>query len=127
MDNKGDKYFINEFLSNERTFLSWIRTAVGILVFGFVTVKFSLFLKHIPTKNIQEIPIHVSDYTVYMGFGFLIAGALIMLLAYLRYIQTIKLLKKGEYKYSSLLITIFSVILFIMVISLISYLIASNY
>jgi putative membrane protein len=33
--------------ANERTFLSWIRTAIGIMAFGFVVEKFSLFLKYL--------------------------------------------------------------------------------
>jgi uncharacterized membrane protein YidH (DUF202 family) len=32
-------------VANERTFLAWIRTAIGIMAFGFVVEKFSLFLK----------------------------------------------------------------------------------
>jgi len=34
-------------LANERTFLAWIRTSVGLMAFGFVVVKFSLFVKQI--------------------------------------------------------------------------------
>ena len=33
-----------DHLANERTFLAWIRTSIGIMAFGFVVVKFSLFL-----------------------------------------------------------------------------------
>lgn len=127
MEYKNDKQLINEYQSNERTFLSWIRTGIGILVFGFVIVKFSLFLKYIPTKDFKEIEVPISNFTVYVGFGFLITGASLILLAYFRYINTVKLLKKGEYHYSSLLITIISVVLFIMIFPLIAYLIATSY
>jgi len=41
---KGDRLHIREHLANERTFLSWIRTSVGILALGFVMEKFSLFM-----------------------------------------------------------------------------------
>ena len=34
----------NDHLANERTYLAWVRTGVGIMAFGFVVVKFSLFL-----------------------------------------------------------------------------------
>ena len=34
-------------MANERTFLAWIRTAIGIMAFGFVVEKFSLFLKYL--------------------------------------------------------------------------------
>jgi len=29
-------------LANERTFLAWIRTSIGIMAFGFVVEKFGL-------------------------------------------------------------------------------------
>jgi len=38
-------------MANERTFLSWIRTSVGIIAFGFVVEKFSLFVKQMSYIN----------------------------------------------------------------------------
>ncbi len=32
-------------MANERTFLAWIRTSIGIMAFGFVVEKFSFFIK----------------------------------------------------------------------------------
>lgn len=37
----------SDHLANERTFLAWLRTSIGIMAFGFVVVKFSLFVKQI--------------------------------------------------------------------------------
>ncbi len=37
----------SDHLANERTFLAWIRTSIGIMAFGFVVVKFSLFVKQL--------------------------------------------------------------------------------
>ena len=34
-------------MANERTFLAWIRTSIGIMAFGFVVEKFALFVKQI--------------------------------------------------------------------------------
>ena len=36
-----------DHLANERTFLAWIRTSIAIMAFGFVVVKFALFVKQI--------------------------------------------------------------------------------
>ena len=30
-------------MANERTFLAWIRTSIGLIAFGFVVEKFCLF------------------------------------------------------------------------------------
>jgi uncharacterized membrane protein YidH (DUF202 family) len=32
-------------MANERTFLAWIRTSIGIMAFGFVVEKFALFVR----------------------------------------------------------------------------------
>jgi putative membrane protein len=34
-------------MANERTFLAWIRTSIGIMAFGFVVERFALFLKQV--------------------------------------------------------------------------------
>ena len=34
-------------MANERTFLAWIRTSIGIMAFGFVVEKFALFINKI--------------------------------------------------------------------------------
>ena len=46
MDVKGSGK-TTDHLANERTFLAWMRTSIGIMAFGFVVVKFSLFIKQI--------------------------------------------------------------------------------
>src|SRR6202012_4941228 len=38
---------VSDHLANERTFLAWIRTSIGIMAFGFVVVRFSLFVKQL--------------------------------------------------------------------------------
>lgn len=123
MSPKNDQEVMNEYLSNERTLLAWIRTGIGIMVFGFVAVKFSLFLKQLPTKYIAETVPPNSNFTIYLGIGLLIAGAMTILLSYLRYVRTIKLLKKGKYQYSTAMLTFITMMLFVLSISLIAYLI----
>nr|WP_169818738.1 DUF202 domain-containing protein [Niabella ginsenosidivorans] len=45
--NKNSKAGASDHLANERTFLAWIRTSIGIMGFGFVVVKFSLFIRQL--------------------------------------------------------------------------------
>ena len=47
---------ISDHLANERTFLAWIRTSVGLMGFGFVVVKFSIFLKQISIDIDRTVP-----------------------------------------------------------------------
>ena len=59
----GERQHIQEHLANERTFLSWIRTSVAVLAFGFVIEKFSAYLRFLeyqgsmfstPTRGVEE-------------------------------------------------------------------------
>jgi len=38
---------LKDHLANERTFLAWLRTSIALMAFGFVVMKFSLFLRHL--------------------------------------------------------------------------------
>lgn len=127
MAPKDDEQIMNEYQSNERTLLAWIRTGIGIMVFGFVAVKFSLFIKQLPAKYLAETTVPDSNFSIYLGIGLLVTGALTILLSYLRYIRTIRLLKQGKYQYSTILLTFITMTLFFMSIALIAYLIAASY
>jgi len=35
-------------MTNERIYLAWIRTSIGIMTFNFVVEKFALFIKQMP-------------------------------------------------------------------------------
>ncbi|CAB1128105.1 conserved membrane protein of unknown function [Candidatus Hydrogenisulfobacillus filiaventi] len=43
-EGSGKSGGVRDLLANERTFLAWIRTAIGLMGFGFVVAKFNLFL-----------------------------------------------------------------------------------
>lgn len=126
MDN-NDKPLINEHLSNERTFLSWIRTGIGIMVFGFVLVKFSLVVNQLPASFFQNSDIPKNGFTIFIGIALVITGALMIMLSYWKYRQAHRQLKKGQYVYSTLLLTALTVVIFIMSIIVIAYLIMAAY
>lgn len=122
-----NKKRINEHMSNERTFLSWVRTGIGIMVFGFVIVKFSLFVNQLPSSFFQDSNIPKNGFTILIGISLVFTGALTIVLSYYKYKQTHKLLQKGEYLYSTLLLTILTVTIFVMSIIIIAYLIVAAY
>jgi len=126
MDN-NNKPLINEHLSNERTFLSWVRTGIGIMVFGFVLVKFSLVVNQLPANFFQDSVIPNNGFTIFIGIALVITGALMIFLSYWKYRQTNRELIQGKYMYSSLLLTVLTVIIFIMSIIIIAYLIMAAY
>lgn len=127
MNAKKDQNLLNEYQSNERTLLAWIRTGIGIMVFGFVAVKFSLFIKQLPAKYLPDTTVPGSNFSIYLGIGLLVAGALTIILSYLRYMHTIKLLQEGKFQYSTRLLTFITMSIFFMSIALIGYLVAASY
>jgi putative membrane protein len=124
---ENNKKMINEQMSNERTFLSWVRTGIGIMVFGFVIVKFSLFVNQLPASFFREANIPKNGLTIIIGIALVLTGAITIFLSYWKYRQTHKLLQKGEYLYSTLLITVLTVVIFLMSIIIIAYLIMAAY
>lgn len=126
MDNKNNN-MINEHMSNERTFLSWIRTGIGIMVFGFVIVKFSLFVNQLPSTFFKDSTIPKNGLTIFIGISLVLTGAVTILLSYWKYRQVHKLLQRGEYLYSTMLLTILTVVIFLMSIIIITYLIMAAY
>ena len=114
----------NDFLANERTFLAWIRTSIGIMAFGFVVEKFSLFVKQITMiiGSEQVIQPTGNSNSALIGILLVAAGAITIILSYIRYRLTEKRLKVGVYKHSSLFLTVITAFIFLMSILLIAYL-----
>lgn len=124
---KNEKPMFNEQMSNERTFLSWTRTGIGIMVFGFVIVKFSLMVNQLPTSFFQDSTVPKNGFTILIGITLVFTGAIMILLSYFKYKQTHKLLLEGHYLYSTFLVTILTVVIFVMSIIVIAYLIMAAF
>lgn len=125
MDEIKKQTNASDHLANERTFLAWVRTCIGIMAFGFVVVKFSLFVKQISLILGKENIIHSNGYSGITGIVLVTVGTVTALLSYIRYKRTEKQLNQGNYKHSSLLITLLTAFIFLVSIFLIVYLIKS--
>lgn len=116
----------NDYLANERTYLSWVRTGLGIMAFGFVVVKFSLFIKQLYLLLGKEhigIDDETNDYSGFLGVAVVVAGLVTALVSYFSYRSNIKKLDTGNYDYSSGLVTVVTTFLFVVGILLVLYLI----
>lgn len=116
----------NEHLANERTFLAWVRTSVGIMAFGFVVVKFSLFVKQLSVVMGGEYKQHPHGYSGAVGVFLVAVGAVTSGLAYISYRRTDKQLREGKYQHSSLMITLLTGFIFLVSLLVIVYLIQST-
>lgn len=94
-----------EHLANERTFLAWIRTAVGIMAFGFVVMKFSLFLRQLAFIVQADIVLPQTGYSSIAGIVLVAFGVIVSVIAYIQYRRVEKQLKSDAFTPSRLLPT----------------------
>jgi len=69
----------SDHLANERTFLAWIRTSIGIMGFGFIVVKFTLFIRQIEMVVGQKANIPHTGYSHTIGVLLVALGGLTIL------------------------------------------------
>lgn len=106
MDSKPKQNRVDH-LANERTFLAWIRTSLGIMAFGFVVEKFALFMKQIAyflgKQEAANIPTYEPGYSSILGILLVIVGILIGLFSYFKYRITEKQIDQDIYQSSPVL------------------------
>ncbi|WP_407429806.1 YidH family protein [Arcticibacter sp.] len=115
----------NDHLANERTFLAWIRTGIAVMGFGFVVVKFSLFISQLSLAFNQKVTLPDKGYSSVIGILLIGIGAVSVLLAYLRYRSIERKLLSQTYYPSFKLSMVLTVSMLIIAILLIVYLIPS--
>ena len=116
----------SDHLANERTFLAWIRTGIGIMAFGFVVVKFSLFIKQLAVILGDKGELQPKGYSSITGIVLVAFGIVTILFAFLRYKRTEKQLEIDDYKQSNFLIALVTLIIFSVGLFLLIYLIKST-
>jgi uncharacterized membrane protein YidH (DUF202 family) len=116
-------------MANERTFLAWIRTSIGIMAFGFVVVKFAIFIKQITallTKN-DFSEIHIPQphqgYSSFFGIALVGLGAMMGVLAFVRYKKVEKQIDDDTYQPSLILDIMLTIAILAVGIFLVIYLI----
>ncbi|MEN6440845.1 MAG: DUF202 domain-containing protein [Syntrophobacter sp.] len=89
-------------MANERTFLSWCRTGVALIAFGFVIERFDILLREsrIFAGN-PAITAHLQS-TRFLGITVLVLGALIIILAGWRFLYIRRHINRGEAEFSTL-------------------------
>jgi putative membrane protein len=98
----------SDHLANERTFLAWIRTAISVIVFGFVVAKFGITLREF--LRISGNAARESGTSLMIGLGFMVMGILMALAAGFRYRTTMRRLETGNFKPAGAIVTAWAVI-----------------
>lgn len=115
-----------DHLANERTFLAWIRTSIAIMAFGFVVVKFALFVKQVGlviAENTNTLPNR--GYSAILGIVLVGIGILMALLSYYRYKRIERELLASTFNPSSKISMLFTFAIILVGLLLIIYLMPS--
>lgn len=122
-----------DHLANDRTFLAWIRTNLGIMAFGFVVEKFNLFLHQVTfffgtSKEVKAsaAKTHWQTHPSTFGISLIALGTLLCIFAFVKYKQTEKLINQGAYQSSNYLNGVLAFLMLCIGAFLIFYLIESH-
>ncbi len=116
----------SDYLANERTFLAWLRTAVALMGFGLILVKFSVFLKQVMLIDAKNLIRHPErDYSGVTGLVLLASGLVILTLSYFNYRLTQKKIRSNAFTGSNSLILIVTLLMIAVGVFLIIYLFLS--
>jgi putative membrane protein len=75
--------------ANERTLLAWVRTALGIMAFGFVVARLGLWLHAVQ-------PAAPVGGSLWVGVGLVALGAGILVMAAVRFTRTHRAVLAGQ-------------------------------
>lgn len=123
-------------MANERTFLAWIRTSIAIMAFGFVVEKFSLFVRQFSyylsqTENAPQTGLQTGGvqagggYSSILGVVLVGIGALMGLLAFIRYKNVERQIDEDTYQPSRVLDLLLIISIIAVAAFLVMYLIHS--
>src|ERR1700722_13809558 len=109
-----------DHLANERTFLAWIRTNIGIMAFGFVVERFTFFMRQITSflerAGLQEgtsaLPLPVPSYSSIFGIFLVGLGALLCIPAFIKFKNIDKQINDNTYQPSIWLDTFLALFVF---------------
>lgn len=84
------------YLAVERTFLAWIRTALGLMGFGFVSARFGLFLREEAAHG--NLPPQHTGLSLPVGVCLIALGVIISVVSAVRHQRQIAALDKGVFR-----------------------------
>jgi putative membrane protein len=91
---------VRDHLANERTFLAWVRTALGLIGMGFVLARMGVFLRQLSMVS-DAAPRHAfrgSHEFLITGVIFLLLGIVTCLGSGWSYHQSRKAIDAGQYE-----------------------------
>lgn len=95
-----------QYLANQRTFLSWLRTSIALIGLGFAIERFSIFILQFgilvassSSSAENVLPSMISyEYSSAIGIGMVALGVGLIVYALKDYLDSNKSIARGAYK-----------------------------
>lgn len=115
-------------MANERTFLAWTRTSIGIIALGFVVERFAIFMRQLSFYFGREgiPPIHQTHgASRIFGIALVGIGTVMSLLSYIRFKRVTRQIDEDAYQPTSSLDFALTAVVFVVGLFLVVYLLYS--
>jgi putative membrane protein len=93
---------LQQYLANQRTFLSWVRTSIALIGLGFAIERFSIFLQQFrliadPSATGNAASVTGYEYSALIGIGMIGMGTALIVYALKSYLDSNKTIASGKY------------------------------
>jgi putative membrane protein len=94
---------LQQYLANQRTFLSWVRTSIALIGLGFAIERFSIFLQQFrliadpDTAGNAAASATAHQYSALVGIGMIVIGTGLIIYALKNYLDSNKTIASGRY------------------------------
>ena len=110
-----------EYLSNERTFLAWVRTSIAVISLGFLVARFSLWLRELGIQLARRFTFSRWNTSLPIGEAMMAFGGVIAVLAAWRYHVVNRSIERGIVSADRWLIGLVTVLLVALITAMMVY------
>lgn len=101
-DEEDSSERLQQYLANQRTFLSWVRTSIALIGLGFAIERFSIFLQQFrliadPQIAGDAVSATAHEYSALVGIGMILVGTALIVYALKNYLDSNKIIASGRY------------------------------
>jgi putative membrane protein len=101
-DEEDTSERLQQYLANQRTFLSWVRTSIALIGLGFAIERFSIFLQQFrltadPSATGNAASATTYEYSALIGIGMIVVGTGLIIYALKNYLDSNKTIASGKY------------------------------